>query len=39
MFISDGVSGVGANDVVVELVGVTTIKGLNLTGGDLTITS
>ena len=39
MFISDGVSGVGSNDVVVELTGVTTIKGLNLTSGDLTITS
>jgi Ca2+-binding RTX toxin-like protein len=39
LFISDGVSGVGANDVVVELTGVTTIKGLTLTSGDLTITS
>lgn len=38
IFISDGVSGVGSNDVVVELVGVTSVKSVNLTNGDLTIT-
>lgn len=39
LFISDGVAGVGANDVVVQLVGVTSISGIDLTGGNLTITS
>ncbi len=39
MFISDGMSGVSAKDVVVELVGVKTINGVSLIGGDLTITS
>jgi Ca2+-binding RTX toxin-like protein len=38
MFISDGVSGIGSNDVVIELVGVTAVKSVNLTNGDLTIT-
>jgi Ca2+-binding RTX toxin-like protein len=36
-FISDGVAGVGANDVLVQLTDVTTINTINLTGGDLTI--
>ena len=39
LFISDGVAGVGTNDVVVQLVGVTSIAGINLTSGNLTITS
>ena len=37
LFISDGVAGVGANDVLVQLTGVTTIGSINLTAGDLTI--
>jgi serralysin len=39
LFISDGTAGVGVNDVVVQLVGVTTIGGVDLAGGNLTITS
>ena len=39
LFISDGVKGVGANDVVIQLVGVSSISGIDLTGGNLTITS
>lgn len=39
LFISDGAAGVTANDVVVQLVGVTGIGGIDLTGGNLTITS
>ena len=38
LFISDGVKGVGANDVVIQLVGVSSISGIDLTGGNLTIT-
>jgi len=38
MFMSDGVAGVGPNDVVVQLANVTSITGINLTGGNLTIT-
>ena len=38
LFVSDGAAGVTANDVVVQLVGVTTITSINLTGGNLTIT-
>ncbi len=37
LFISDGVAGVGANDVLVQLTNVTTIGTINLTAGDLTI--
>jgi hypothetical protein len=37
LFISDGVAGVGANDVHVELVGVTAITQINLNLGNLTI--
>ncbi len=37
LFISDGVAGVGANDVLVQLTGVTIINTINLTDGDLTI--
>jgi Ca2+-binding RTX toxin-like protein len=36
-FISDGVAGVGANDVLVQLTGVTSVGSIDLTGGDLTI--
>ena len=38
-FISDGTAGVGANDVLIQLVGITSISGVNLTSGNLTITS
>ena len=38
LFISDGVAGVTANDVVVQLVGITSISGISLSGGNLTIT-
>ncbi len=37
LFISDGQAGVTANDVIVELVGVTTMTGIDLTHGKLTI--
>jgi serralysin len=36
-FISDGVAGVGVNDVLVQLSGVTTVATIDLAGGDLTI--
>jgi len=39
MFISDGAAGASANDVVVQLVGVTTINSIDLTSGNLTITA
>jgi len=39
MFISNGTAGVQATDVVVQLVGITTINGIDLTNGDLTILS
>lgn len=32
-FISDGVAGVTANDEVIQLVGVTSVNGIDLTGG------
>jgi hypothetical protein len=38
MFISDGTTGVTANDVVVQLIGVTSVASIDLTGGNLTIT-
>ena len=38
-FISDGYSGVTANDVVIELVGVTTINKIDLSLGNLSILS
>ncbi len=38
MFMSDGVAGVGPNDVVVQMANVTSVAGINLTGGNLTIT-
>ena len=37
MFISDGVAGITDDEVVVELIGVTTMGSINLTDGDLTI--
>ena len=37
LFISDGVAGVGANDVLVQMTGITSIGSINLTAGDLTI--
>ena len=37
LFVSDGVAGVTANDVVVQLTGITTIGSIDLTGGDMTI--
>jgi Ca2+-binding RTX toxin-like protein len=39
MFISDGVAGVGPNDVVAQLSGVTSVAGINLASGNLTITA
>ena len=37
LFISDGTAGLSANDVVVELVGVTTIGSIDLASGNPTI--
>lgn len=37
LFISDGSKGVGAKDVIIELTGVNTLSGINLTDGNLTI--
>jgi Ca2+-binding RTX toxin-like protein len=37
LYVSDGVAGAGANDVVIDLVGVTTLTSIDLTGGNLTI--
>ncbi len=39
MLISDGRAGIGANDVVIQLVGVTSINTLDLSDGNLTIIS
>ena len=39
VFVSDGVAGVTANDVLVQLTTITSIVSINLTGGDLTILS
>ena len=38
LFISDGVAGVDANDVVVQLTGVSSIGAIDLSGGNLTVT-
>ena len=38
LFISDGTAGVTANDDVIQLVGVSSISSIDLTGGNLTIT-
>jgi S-layer protein len=37
LYVSDGVAGVTANDVVMQLTGITSIGSINLTAGDLTI--
>jgi hypothetical protein len=37
LFISDGVAGVTPNDVVVQLMGISAINQIDLTGGNLTI--
>ena len=39
VFISDGTSGVSANDLMIELVGVSTLSNIDLTGGNLYITN
>jgi Ca2+-binding RTX toxin-like protein len=36
IFISDGVAGVGANDVLIQLVGVNVVTGLTVAAGDIT---
>lgn len=36
LYITDGVAGVGANDVLVELTGITAASGLTFAGGDIT---
>ena len=38
LYISDGVAGVTADDDVIQLVGVSSISSIDLTGGNLTIT-
>ncbi len=37
VFISDGAAGVGSNDVLIQLVGVNSINGIDITGGNLTL--
>jgi Ca2+-binding RTX toxin-like protein len=37
LFISDGVKGVGANDIVVQLTGISDISSIDLAGGNLTL--
>ena len=37
MFISDGVAGVTANDVVIEMINLTSITNINITSGNMTI--
>ena len=39
LFVSDGTAGAGVNDDVIQLVGITSISAIDLTGGNLTITS
>ena len=39
LFVSDGTPGAGVNDDLIQLVGVTSIGTIDLTGGNLTITS
>ena len=39
LFVSDGVAGVGANDVVVQLTGITTVTAIDLSYGNLSITA
>ena len=37
VFVSDGVAGIGRNDVVVQLTNINSIGSINITSGDLTI--
>jgi Ca2+-binding RTX toxin-like protein len=37
LFISDGVKGVGANDIVVQLTGISDISSIDVAGGNLTL--
>jgi hypothetical protein len=37
MFISDGIAGVTANDVVIEMFNLTSITSINITSGNMTI--
>jgi Ca2+-binding RTX toxin-like protein len=39
LFVSDGTAGAGVNDDLIQLVGVTSISAIDLTGGNLTIIS
>jgi hypothetical protein len=39
VFISDGANGVTANDVVIQLTGITSVAAIDLTGGNLTLTA
>jgi hypothetical protein len=39
VFISDGTQGVSANDVVIQLTGITSVAAIDLTGGNLTLTA
>ena len=39
LFISDGVKGVGTNDVVVQLTGISDISSIDLTSGNLSLVS
>lgn len=36
VFVSDGIAGVGANDVLIKLVGINATTGITLTSGDIT---
>ena len=37
MLISDGVAGIGANDVLIRLSGITSVGAISLSDGDLAI--
>ena len=39
IFVSDGIAGIGPNDVLTQLTNISSIGSINLTGGDLTILS
>jgi myo-inositol-hexaphosphate 3-phosphohydrolase len=39
VFISDGANGVTANDVVIQLTGITSVAAIDLTEGNLTLTA
>jgi hypothetical protein len=36
-FVSDGTRGVGSNDLLIQLIGMNSYSGIDLTGGNLTI--